>query len=193
MNDIVVLFVKYPEPGKVKTRLAKMMGNEKAAEVYKGLVEDIGKILTPFTTWIAFDPPDREQQIRAWLPWARGCFAQEGMDLGQRLHHAVGVSLKKGAKKILLLGSDTMGLGRHIVQGAFSLLDQNDVVLGPARDGGYYLLGLKTEMPRLFEDIPWSTGDVLGVTCRRIAELGCSVGTVPMLQDLDEMKDLEGR
>ena len=189
-----MLFVKFPEPGKVKTRLAHSVGAQKAASIYKDVVDAIGTTLVSSRTeaagkislLVAFDPPERGAEIRSWLNWADGYFAQEGKDLGARLLHALHTVFNDGAKRVILLGSDTLDLHGEIVLEGFRLLEFHDVVLGPARDGGYYAIGVKKTIGQLFEGIRWSTSAVLETTRRRAEALGFSTKLLPLLSDLDE-------
>lgn len=209
VSNAVVLMLKYPQPGKVKTRLACSVGKEKAAWLYKGVVDAMGRALASLRSGadgkisllVAFDPPEKEAAIRSWLHWADGYFPQEGEGLGARLMHALYTALRGGAKRVILLGSDTLNLDGDILLEGFRLLESHDVVLGPARDGGYYAIGLKQaigvppypprtagrgKVEQLFEEIPWSTSAVLETTKRKAESLGLSTQLLPLLSDLDE-------
>ncbi len=162
--------------------------------MYKEVVHAIGPALTALRSessnkislLVAFDPPDKEAEIRSWLPWADGYLAQEGEYLGARLIHALHTALDSGAKRVILLGSDTLDLRGELLLEGFRLLEFHDVVLGPARDGGYYAIGMKQAVDQLFEDIPWSTSAVLETTKRKAVSLGLSTILLPLLSDLDE-------
>ena len=192
----ILYFVKYPEPGMVKTRLAKSIGSCEAARVYRELAESNLLKLVPLaengvSITIAFDPPEKEAEVKRWLP--RGFFyvAQTGATLGERLQNAFSHAFEMGAKKVLALGSDTMGLTADVVEAAFDALDRRDVVLGPTEDGGYYLIGLNQCVPEIFQHIPWSTPRVLSETISRGTELRLSYQLIDELCDLDEVKDLK--
>ncbi len=162
--------------------------------MYRQVVDAIGPALAALRSGdsgkisllVAFDPPEREAEIRSWLHWADGHFAQEGEDLGARLIHALRTALGRGAKRVILLGSDTLDLRDGILREGFRLLEFHDIVLGPARDGGYYAIGMKQAIEQLFEDIPWSTPAVLETTKRKARSLGLSTKLLPLLSDLDE-------
>lgn len=192
VKSALLLFVKYPEPGKVKTRLARSVGQEQAAAMYRDLVEkNLAVIQTLHGTtcdgWIAFDPPQQEAPLRAWLsPWP-GYIAQQGEGLGERLNHAFGEMFQRGYAHVAALGSDTLNLQAELIQDAFENLSRHDVVLGPARDGGYYLIGLNRLHPELFEGIAWSTPEVLTQTRRVIRRLNLTVHQLSPLDDLDEL------
>jgi len=185
----LLYFVKYPEPGKVKTRLAKTMGNEAAARTYQLLAEHNFKAvesLDGIDTVVAFDPPDKEPFIREWLLPAAHYLPQCGDGLGDRLIHAFDWALQKPGSAAAALGSDTLCLTPEIILDAFDKLETFDTVLGPAEDGGYYLIGLRAPQPELFIDIPWSTPAVFELTLKRIREKKLSCFILEELEDLDE-------
>ena len=141
----LLYFVKYPEPGKVKTRLAKTIGSEAAARAYQGLAEgnfSVVKSLNSATvqTNVVFDPEEKEKEIRSWLLNAADYWSQKGEDLGERLALAFQQAFDEGTKSALALGSDTLGLPPQILHRALDALNYYDAVLGPAKDGGYYLI-----------------------------------------------------
>lgn len=192
MKNALLMFVKYPEPGKVKTRLAKSVGHEKAAAMYKELVEKNSAVIRPLhgTTcdcWIAFDPPQQETQMRAWLTDLPCYIAQQGEGLGERLTHAFREMFQRGYTRVAALGSDTLNLKAELIQNAFNNLSDHDVVLGPARDGGYYLIALNRLYPELFQGINWSTAGVLPQTHSVIRRLKLKVHELSPLDDLDKL------
>ena len=189
----ILYFVKYPEPGKVKTRLAKTVGPEAAAKAYQGLAQSNFCVLkdheaADVNTVVLFDPPEKELEIKEWLPGAAAYRLQRGEDLGKRLSCAFQEAFQEGAEQVLAIGSDTLGLKPEFITKAFDLLTYYDVVIGPAKDGGYYLIGFSESHTILFQDIPWSTQDVFKTTLERIAEEGLSYGFLHELEDLDEIK-----
>lgn len=188
MPKSLLYFVKYPEPGKVKTRLARTLGNEAAAEAYRLLAEHNYRIirkLEGIETVVVFDPPEKESLIRSWLP-ADHYLAQCAGALGERLIHAFSRIFHNSGSAAAALGSDTLGLTPEITAEAFDKLKSFDTVLGPARDGGYYLIGLRTSRPDLFADMPWSTSAVFDITLRRIRKMKLSFYVLDELEDLDE-------
>lgn len=193
MKNALLFFVKYPQPGKVKTRLAKSVGQEQAAAMYKTLVEKNFAVIRPLhctacDCWIAFDPPQQETLMRAWLTELPCYIAQQGEGLGERLNHAFQEMFQRGYTRVAALGSDTLNLNAELIQNAFENLKNHDVVLGPARDGGYYLIALNRLHPALFEGIAWSTPDVLPQTLRVIHHLNLKVHELSSLDDLDEIR-----
>ena len=189
----VLYFVKYPEPGKVKTRLAKSIGSEAAAKAYRELAESGFRTIQElardeFKVTVMFDPPDKEREIKEWLSGASDYVSQQGNDLGDRLTHAFQKSFNEEACAVIALGSDTLGLKKEVIEKAFDTLQYYDVAIGPAKDGGYYLIGCKEIYGSLFENIPWSTPEVLKATLGWIREEGLSHCLLPELEDLDEIK-----
>lgn len=195
MKDRVFLyFVKSPEPGRVKTRLAREVGPQRAAEIYRELAEKNLTTLaalskTIYSVAIAFDPPEAEERIKAWLPDQDEYLPQRGDDLGKRLAQAFDKVFERGARGVLALGSDTLGLEKSLLEEAGRALDSSDVALGPTEDGGYYLIGLRRPEPRLFEEIPWSTSAVFEKTLERIRREKLSYTVLRKLSDLDEGKE----
>ena len=192
----LLFFVKYPEPGKVKTRLARSVGDKRAAQMYQSLVETNLRVLTPLhrrtmDCWIMFDPADKEVEIKKWLSDQYFYRAQEGKDLTERLTDAFKKSFEAGYSSVIALGSDTLKLRADIIEKAFKELENFDAVIGPAKDGGYYLIGLKKLIPEIFQGIPWSTSTVLTETLNRMRRLKLKYSLLQELEDLDEIKEYE--
>lgn len=198
--NILLYFVKYPAPGKVKTRLAKTVGEREAARLYKELAEKNFREAALLhqrkvcDLIVVFDPPAQREDIKDWLPAPCEYWPQRGGGLSARLTHAFREAFgsasggQKGSKRVMALGSDTLGLTTDIIQQGFEALHSNDVVVGPAEDGGYYLIGLNSFQPALFQGISWSTDVVLTQTYSHISKLGLSYQTLIHLEDLDEIK-----
>jgi rSAM/selenodomain-associated transferase 1 len=133
-------------------------------------------------------------EARAWFerraPWALRRPQPQG-DLGARLRAALGVAFREGARRCVVIGTDTPHLRAEALDEAFRALDEADVCLGPSPDGGYHLIGLTAERPRLFEDVPWSTDAVQRVTLQRAAECGLRLCELAEEFDVDEGPDLE--
>lgn len=191
-EDVLLIFTKYPEPGKVKTRLARAMGLEAAAQLYKLVAETlIFRLKAGQKTWdetvVFYEPPGKARATREWLGEGLSYLPQEGEDLGERLSNAVSASFKSGAKRVVTIGSDCLEVSGEVLHQAFQYLRHKDVVIGPAEDGGYYLIGLSREAPELFQAIDWGTEKV---PLERIKHLGLSFATLKTLRDLDEPGDL---
>ncbi len=189
----LVVFVKDPAPGAVKTRLAGALGPAVAAELYRCLAEHVLASTTPapgeYERLVFFDPPRARDQMRAWLPGVRLLAQSEG-DLGTRLSDATARAFARGASRVAVVGTDTPGLARDTVVAALGALDAADVVIGPTEDGGYYLLALGQPLPELFAGIAWSTPSVATDTRARAAAAGLVVHELPVLRDVDTIEDV---
>lgn len=195
--NALLYFVKYPEPGKVKTRLAKVAGDHHAAQVYRELTETNLGILNSLPldfvkVIIAFDPFGKEEAIRSWLPGPYEYVAQKGSELGARLQNTFRFAFEKGFKKVMALGSDTLGLRSDLIVKGFEALEFYDVAIGPAYDGGYYLIGTNREQPAIFKNIPWSSPRVFESTLNKLIEKNLSYYLLQKLDDLDEAKNFRG-
>jgi len=194
LKHILLIFVKYPEPGKVKTRLARDIGKEKAAKIYRAIAEIVINHVSRSSehkTTIFFDPPERGTDIEKWLENNRcELFPQEGNSLGEKMTNAFAKAFSLGAEKAVIIGTDCVEISDEIVSQAFNALQTVDVVLGPAEDGGYYLLGLKKLVPEIFDGIKWSTDLVLDQTLERVREKGLGFRLLKTLRDIDTVSDL---
>ncbi|MFQ5863091.1 MAG: TIGR04282 family arsenosugar biosynthesis glycosyltransferase [Candidatus Brocadiales bacterium] len=192
-KDVLMIFVKYPEPGKVKTRLAKTLGGEIAVELYRLMAEDIIRRLKGCRRYkiiIFFDPPHRASDMKDWLGNDLCYIQQSGQDLGERLTNAFGVAFDSGARRAVVIGTDCLGITQGTVSKTLQCLDEKDVVIGPAEDGGYYLLGLSQYIPELFHSIDWSTNKVFHQTIEKAKRLSLSSTVLEPLRDVDEPSDL---
>jgi len=190
-NHAILYFVKYPQPGKVKTRLAKTIGDQEATRLYKQLAEQSFLVLRDCPgadLIVVFDPPEDHVKVHHWLSGADRYIPQEGSGLGERLTNSFKCAFDDGYQKVTAFGSDTLELTTTIVEQSFTALKEADVVIGPAKDGGYYLIGLSSPQPKLFEGINWSTSEVLFQTYQAINTLGLKYHTACPLEDLDEIK-----
>lgn len=185
--------MKYPEAGRVKTRLARDIGNQRAAEISTQVAEMVLRNTIPpaeeYGRIIFIDPREREADFRAWLP-EEEFVAQQGSDLGERMDNVIRFLLSSGAEKAVITGADIPKLSRYHIAQAFQKLDQADVVIGPAKDGGYYLIGMKAPALELFQGIPWSTEKVFSETVRALNRLAKSYHLLPVLSDIDTPEDL---
>ena len=189
MQNHLVIFVKNPVLGTVKTRLAKTIGDEAALEVYNDLMQKC------HDECLKVDAKRHlfySKQILEADFWPNDTFEKklqtEG-DLGIKIEAALSNVFQEEGK-VLIIGSDCYDLTADIINEAFHLLDQSDVVIGPANDGGYYLLGTNTFHAALFKDIAWSTETVLEETIERAESQKLSVSLLQELIDLDTIEDL---
>lgn len=191
-DRVLLVFAKNPVPGRVKTRLAAEIGHEEAARVYRRMGREVVDRIRggPYRVVVCFDPPGSRQAVTRWLgagdltllPQAPG-----GLDA--RLESAFDAAFRT-ASSVCVIGTDAPGLTRSHVEEAFRALDRADVVIGPAEDGGYYLLALSRPAPQLFRNIPWSTEDVLEATLERAREAGLRAACLDTLLDVDTAADL---
>ncbi len=191
----LIVFTRYPEPGKVKTRLAPELGEAGAARLHRDMTAltlnwaDQLKQQGLLSVEVRFDGGSRELMEGEFGDGHR-FVAQGDGDLGVRLKRAVEEAAREGVKRIVLVGTDCPELCAEVAQRAFDSLRRCDLVVGPARDGGYYLIGLRRTQPGLFTDMPWGTSGVLEATVRRAREMGLSLAMLQELSDVDRPEDL---
>ncbi len=196
-RNILIMFIKYPAPGMVKSRLALHLGKERAAEIYRVIAETVVANVTSRTTEndydavLCYSPETAEQAFKEWFPQQHLFSPQQGSDLGERMSNAFLHAFADGHAKALLIGSDCPDISRTIVGRGFMQLETNDIVLGPAHDGGYYLIGLRRPDPELFSNMQWGTGRVLQQTLDKINAVGLTVALLPELRDIDRIEDLK--
>lgn len=190
IEPLLLIFVKNPEAGKVKTRLARAVGDDKALAVYQKLLK-ITKAVT-----------DRlEVSRQVWYSrfvakkdlWSDGPYVkklQRGKKLGGRMKEAFRQSFNDGFGRVVIIGSDCAELNASVLRQAFQALVNHDVVIGPSQDGGYYLLGMTQFYPSLFEDKKWGTSTVCRQTVDQLEEMNASYHLLPMLNDIDTLEDL---
>ncbi len=189
------IFVKAPIPGRVKTRLAEDIGPSGAADVYWRLGRHVVRSAAGagYRTTVWFTPARDARFVHQWLDGVGGrrvAFRpQVGASLGARLVTAFADEFAGGARRVVIIGSDCPGVDRRLVRAAFAALGRRDVVLGPARDGGYYLIGLAAPQPALFRGVAWSTATVAVETRARARALGLSCHLLRPLRDVDTARD----
>lgn len=192
-RDILIVFVKRARAGEVKTRLLAAIGPEKAAAAYRALAEaEIARTVPrtgEYQRAFFYAPREAAAEVAAWLPGER-LRPQQGSDLGQRMADAFAACFAEGARRVAIIGTDVPWVTRSGVVHALESLERTDVVIGPAEDGGYYLLALATPRPELFEGIAWSTPGVFQATLERAAALGLRVEALEPLLDVDTLDDL---
>jgi rSAM/selenodomain-associated transferase 1 len=193
-ENALLVFLKYPNPGAVKTRLGPELTPEQAADFYRALAEDVLRVnsrSTRYQTIVCFTPAGSHEQVRSWL--GRGVALQEqcGDDLGSRQFDALRRALQGGFRRAVLIGTDCPTITPSDIETAFDALEASDVVIGPAQDGGYYLIGTRQPLRSIFEGISWSTEKVLGETMARIEEAGLESRLLGVKSDIDSYEDLE--
>jgi hypothetical protein len=190
-RDVLVVFARYPEPGRVKTRLARVLGDAPAAELHAAFVVDLRErfAAAPFAVRWAVAPPDTGFAARFAIPPGE-TFVQDGDDLGARMHATFERAHADGFARCVLIGSDMPQLALATVERAFAALDAADLVLGPACDGGYYLIAARRPLD-VFAGIAWGTDTVLAATRARAAERHLTVALLDEDFDVDEVADLD--
>ncbi len=195
-DTALVIMARHPRAGTTKTRLARSIGDEEAVLLYRAFLTDLARkfagqiadlywAYTPaevnYADFIARLVSSREQHIR--------CFPQQGADLGDRLLHAFRWTYKSGYRRTIVIGSDSPHIRQDIAAAARNALDRADIVLGPAHDGGYYLIAMR-EPHDVFRGIPMSTSRVAQMTIELARSQGLRVSTLETLFDVDELPDL---
>lgn len=191
----LLIFSRYPEPGKTKTRLIPALGEHGAARLQRLLTEQTIKMALDLcrsgekSVALHYDGGD-QGLMHAWLHGVISCIPQVKGDLGNRMAHVFHDGFASGLQKIIIIGTDCPTLTPEIINLAFSHLDSNDLVLGPALDGGYYLIGLKKKELSLFHHIHWGTTLVLEQTLKQAKKCGLSHSLLEPLADVDRPEDL---
>jgi rSAM/selenodomain-associated transferase 1 len=189
-QQAIIIFLKYPELGRSKTRLAATVGNENALKIYRELLKHTHQITKNLDChkFLFYDKesPNKMQ----WEEKEYHHLVQVESDLGGRMKNAFAEILNKGYQRVLIIGSDCYELTENIINEAFNLLKQNHAVIGPAIDGGYYLLGLTKLINNLFEDVEWSTNKVFTATVKNLNQQKIKFATTITLSDIDVYEDL---
>jgi rSAM/selenodomain-associated transferase 1 len=182
----LLIFLKAPLRGQVKTRLCQQIGEQAGLDAYNTILRRLFGNLSPLDdVEVWFSPPDSLSAIQPLLPEAWEKRPQQGRTLGERLEFAFASAFSRGATNVAVIGSDCPYVQpRHISQ-TCELLHSNDLVLGPALDGGYWLLGLNKPCPKLFQEIPWSSPNVLAMTLERAKANGLKAALLDTLEDID--------
>lgn len=194
-GDRLIIFTRYPEPGKTKTRLIPALGPEEAARLQRKLAESTFAVVNQVKKQRRISVEvhytgGNEEMMRQWLGPAAILKQQGKGNLGARIARAFCEAFQSRMKRVLIIGTDCPGLTVEILLQALDALKSNDMVVGPAKDGGYYLIGLRFEIPDLFKDIPWGTANVLESTLERAYRVGINPVLLETLEDVDRPEDL---
>jgi uncharacterized protein len=189
-NNLLLIFVKNVVKGHVKTRLAKDIGEERALEIYRLLLQQTLNVAAGaeaskevwYSSYIENKDEVNEKVHKKKL--------QQGDNLGDRMKFAFNNAFSNGFDKVVIIGSDCPELTSELLNEAFRLLDQNDVVIGPSEDGGYYLLGKSKYEPGLFDGVQWSTQNVFRQTIEKAVKKSLTVTLLQPLNDIDTLEDL---
>jgi len=188
-NNLIIVFVRTPELGKVKTRLAKAIGDQAALTIYKLLLKHTATVLHE----LSFDKVVYySEKIENNDFWKASLFEkklQKGADLGERMQQAFETAFDRGYKKVLIIGSDLFELTSTLIISALEALETYDISIGPSLDGGYYLLGMKELHPAVFKNKKWGTHSVLENTLQDLKQQ--NVKLLEALNDIDTFEDLQ--
>lgn len=198
MSECLIIFTRYPKPGKTKTRLIPALGAEGAATLQRQMTEHTlaqakelrGERLVSVEVYFV---GGNQQLMQSWLGTSVIYRQQSEGDLGKRMAIAFQTASEAGYQRVVIIGTDCPDLNAQLMVKAFQSLEQHDLVLGPAQDGGYYLIGGRRLIPELFIGISWSTAEVLQQTISIAQKLKLAVTFLPMLSDVDRPEDLVER
>ena len=207
MTDLLLIFLKWPEPGRVKTRLANDIGAEKAAEIYKILVQRVIQQISPIYSqlvsicWV-FDPIEKEDEMKDWIKKELDdlgftdlnrhiYWSQSDGGLGDRLQSAFEKAFSLDYERIIAIGTDCIELDSRTIERALaSLSSERSIVFGPSFDGGYYLVGMRSNLGlSVFRSIPWSTSKVLEQSLDRAVSLDLEYTLLEEFNDVDTLED----
>jgi rSAM/selenodomain-associated transferase 1 len=190
-STALIIFVRNPIHGKVKTRLAKEIGDARALEIYKLLLMHTFNVTQALACRKYVFYVDKITKNDLWKGADFAKRIQKGIDLGARMHNAMNELFEEGFAKVIIIGSDSFEVSTSILEEAISQLAHHDAVLGPACDGGYYLLGLNTLIPELFVNKIWSTDQVSKDTIHDFIKMNKSYYLLSELNDIDDASDLK--
>jgi uncharacterized protein len=187
----IIIFTRNPELGTCKTRLAKTIGEEAALDIYKFLLKHTANTTKSINAdkYVFYSEKIKKEDI-----WNDSIFKkklQKGDDLGARMENAFIDLFQSGYQKVIIIGSDLLDLNASQINEAFEKLNEHDVVFGPAKDGGYYLLGLSNFHPCIFQNKPWSKANLLEVTLQELGQKNVSLTLLETLNDIDTFEDLK--
>jgi rSAM/selenodomain-associated transferase 2/rSAM/selenodomain-associated transferase 1 len=200
-NERLIIFTRYPEPGKTKTRLIPALGKQGAADLQRRMTEHLisktRKLSSshPLSIEIRYEGGN-QTLIQNWLGPQFTCYPQHQGDIGRRMRLAFNEAFQSGVDTAVIIGTDIPDISMEIIKSAFEYLDDHDLVLGPARDGGYYLVGINKVSwlkanPLLFEGIHWSSAEVLSQSLDAAKKLDLSHILLKKLDDVDRPEDLD--
>jgi rSAM/selenodomain-associated transferase 1 len=189
-SGVLQIFVKNRQSGKVKTRLASVIGNDEALKVYDQLLSVLKSNLKDQPLPLHIYYSDFKEEVDSWGNNHVEYYIQQGDDLGERMKNAMSAGNNQ-YDFVILIGSDCPEIHTSDIQICLNLLKKNDVVIGPSLDGGYYLIACKGYFPEIFEDIIWSTTTVFEETVDKVKQSDLLFDTLAMKRDLDEYPDYQ--
>ena len=194
-KNALIIFARYPEKGKVKTRLAKTLGEDFAMNFYRLCAEhtfnESLELINDVQIYLFFSDYSKEQKIKNWVNPNFKVSFQKGNDLGAKMKNAFEFVFNEGFEKAIIIGTDLPDITANLLTESFYLLSKFDIVIGPSSDGGYYLLGLKDVFNELFENIKWSTSEVYEQTIEKIIVRKLKHNNLKKLNDIDTENDIK--
>lgn len=190
MKRLLLIFAKNPIAGRAKTRLTKDLGPEMAMEIYRGLLNHTSAICEPVNAAKQLHYADYINTDDMWPNDVYEKLLQRGEDLGQRMSYAFAQAFADGFESVIIIGTDCRELQTEDLEKAFESLETKDSVLGPANDGGYYLLGMNKLVNQVFLNKEWSTESVFEETLNDLRDAGLSTEVLPVKVDVDNASDL---
>lgn len=189
-KNVLLIFIKNPVKGHVKTRLAKSVGDSKALHIYQKLLQITKKITDELSCDRQVWYSQSVVQNDLWNEDAYSKFTQKGKDLGERMQHSFQQAFEDGYENVIIIGSDCADLTPEFINRAFEALENHQAVMGPSEDGGYYLIGMSRYYPFLFEEKNWSHHSVFQDTLKQMEGNSISYHLLPVLNDIDSESDL---
>lgn len=193
MTNALILFAMIPVPGKTKVRLMPFLSMEECASLYSCFTRDIYRKAKDLDAdvYVFFTPRDQGGVLRSLLGEEVILLPQYGEDLGQKMKHAIGAVLRLGYSKVVLMGMDIPHIHTETIRNAFDNLEQKDIVIHPALDGGYYLIGMKREYASIWDIQRYGTNTVMHDTLQHMKEENLSISVGQMYYDVDRKEDLK--
>jgi rSAM/selenodomain-associated transferase 1 len=189
----ILIFLKAPLPGTVKTRLARKVGDTVATNIYKSLAtSQLNRVPKDYVIEVHYAPSDAGRHLSDWLGPAPEYYPQVEGDLGDRIKESVSAAFRRGAHVVLCIGADCPSLQASHLDEASQRLSSgpNDLVIGPCPDGGYYLIGFRKDTPSLFEGVRWSAPETMEDTLQNAKKAGLRVHLLESMNDIDTANDL---
>lgn len=191
----VILFIKFPEEGKVKTRLASTTNDKFAVNIYRAISENIfcelDNLDEDIDVFIFYSAIDNAEKITSWVGKSFNYKVQTGLDLGEKMSNAFEDVFSRNYLSAIIIGSDVPEITSSIIMDAFNNLENNDVVISPSDDGGYSLLGINNMYKELFQNIRWSSKHVLSETKKVIEDKKLKLSLLEYLNDIDTEEELK--
>jgi uncharacterized protein len=196
LNNCSIVFTRYPEPGRTKTRLIPALGANNAAKLQRLMTEftisQVRQLQSSDRLNIEIHYTGGNSRLMSdWLGLDLKYYPQFEGDLGYKMSMAFTTAFERGYRSVIIMGTDCPSLDKDIIKQGFDLLESKDLVLGAAADGGYYLIGLHKLIPELFQSIQWSSSEVFNVTVEIATKLNLEIGYLPTLFDIDRPEDLD--